>query len=132
VLNRRQRRAEILQDLAAELEITPAELAIDRKPAPTVAEAVAPWLNTLAVGKPATTVRTYRTSLHRFGEFLQSQALDPATTPTNTLPGDILERFVVALNLAFPDQKQTLSTYIAGTKSWFRWLFRRSWGANSI
>jgi site-specific recombinase XerD len=128
VLNRRQRRAEILQDLAAELEITPAELAIDRKPAPTVAEAVAPWLNTLAVGKPATTVRTYRTSLHRFCEFLQAEALDPATTPTNTLPGDILERFVVALNLAFPDQKQTLSTYIAGTKSWFRWLFRRSWG----
>jgi site-specific recombinase XerD len=127
-LDRRQRRAEILQDSAAELEINPAELAVERKPATTVASAVPRCLETLAVGKRPRTVRTYRTGLHRFLEFLQSEALDPSTTPTSALPSDIVERFVVALNTAFADKKATQFAYAAAAKALFRWLFRRGWG----
>lgn len=130
-LDRRQRRAEILEDLAAELEINPADLRMGARGhtrAPTVEAAIPPWLDLLAVGKSAATARTYRTGLHRFCEFLPMVGFDPATTPTSELPDDIAEQFASGLAKAYPQQQATVWTYVSALRAFLRFLFRRRWG----
>jgi site-specific recombinase XerD len=98
--------------------------------APTVAEAIAAFHETL-VGKSPHTAHTYRTGLGRFLAYLAARDLPP-TTPTSDLPGDVLERFYTWLvGEHGRSRRPTCTTYVAAARAFFRFLERRGWGPSS-
>ncbi len=76
-------------------------------------------------GKSPATVRTYRESLARFVEYL-AEARAPGDHLASDLPVDILERYYAWLVGQYGrDRRATISTYVAGTRAFFRFLARR-------
>jgi site-specific recombinase XerD len=77
------------------------------------------------VGKSPATIATYGKSLKRFTEFLEDAKL-PREALAVDLPGDILERFHAWLVDGYGrDRRATITTYVAGTRAFFRFLARR-------
>jgi integrase/recombinase XerD len=112
-------------DLAEQLA---AALLRERRPSPTVAVAVERFFAALAVGRSPATVATYRVGLRRFAEFLAVEGLPPATTETAALPGDLAERFAVALAERLPGRRHTLFAYTTAVSTFLKFLYRRRWG----
>jgi site-specific recombinase XerD len=87
-----------------------------------VAASAAAFLDTLR-GKSPRTSSTYRTCLAVFQDFLSESELEDALT--TALPPDVLERFYLWLVGEFGRSKQfTINTYVAGVRSFFRYLER--------
>ncbi len=77
------------------------------------------------VGKSPETIATYGKSLKRFAEFLVDDRTDRGAVAKD-LPPEILERFYGWLVDGYGrDRRATITTYIAGTRAFFRFLARR-------
>ncbi len=106
-------------------ELAPTMSSMDEPP--SIAAAYAAFWETL-VGKSPHTVHTYRTGLTRFAEHLVERGL-PLTSPTDDLPGDVLERFYTWLVRRYGRaNRPTCTTYVAAARAFFRFLERRGWG----
>jgi site-specific recombinase XerD len=117
----------LLAELLRELDIDQAALLAALTPraeVPTIAEAAAAWLETIAVGKSPATVRTYAQGLKRFLGNLQAAGVDPATTPTVEIPHDAAEQWVVSLH-GEAGNGQTLRVYLSALRSYLRFLEAR-------
>ena len=91
---------------------------------PAIASQIDLFLRSLA-GKSPATVRTYQESLSRFAEFLAESRV-PSGHLAGDLPPDILERYYAWLVGQYGrDRRATISTYVAGTRAFFRFLARR-------
>ncbi|MCL4532463.1 MAG: tyrosine-type recombinase/integrase [Actinobacteria bacterium] len=76
-------------------------------------------------GKSPATRQTYGKSLKRFTEFLRESGT-PAEALAADLPPEILERFHGWLVDGYGrDRRATITTYVAGTRAFFRFLARR-------
>ena len=96
-------------------------------PGPTLAEARAAFLDSLA-GKSPQTARTYAVALDLFAEYLASRQIDRGT-PTGDYPRDVLERYYTWLVKQYGrENRATHATYVAGVRAFFRFLERRGWG----
>src|SRR5690242_1141049 len=80
----------------------------------TVSNAVEAFLASLA-GKSPRTRATYASALRRLEEFLDWAGYPPATTLTEKMPPDLLERFYTWLVSVYGrDHRSTMQTYVAG------------------
>src|SRR5947207_1944481 len=94
----------------------------------TVELAVAAFLESLAGKSPRTRV-TYASALRRLLEHLEAGGIEPASTPAEQLPPDLLERFYGWLVRAYGQERRfTLQTYTAAARAFFRYLMRRRLG----
>src|SRR5215212_767833 len=94
---------------------------------PAYREACAEFALSLA-GKSPRTVQTYATCLRRFEDFLAVRGMQPDAMTTDALDEDALERFYTWLiRDSGVDSRASVSTYVAGTRAFFRFLARRKW-----
>jgi site-specific recombinase XerD len=90
----------------------------------TIEQAVHGFLGTLE-GKSPRTRATYASALRRLAEHLEWAGLPPASTLTQQLPPDVLEKFYTWLVRAYgKDRRFTLQTYVAGARAFFRYMVR--------
>lgn len=103
-----------------------AESALDQRlNYPLIASAIDDFKDSL-IGKSPRTQATYATALGRFVEFLESRQVDPRQASLDTFDDDILERFYGWLvRVHGRDHRATITTYLAGTRAFFRFLVRR-------
>jgi len=114
--------------MAAEAHIRQSDSAL----APPVDTAIRAFLETLG-GKSPQTVRTYRSSLRRFEEFLEEEGLPPSVVPTDALPATILERFHAWLVHSYTrDRRATVITYLAAARAFAAFLDRRGFLAPDV
>lgn len=79
-------------------------------------------------GKSPATLRTYRTGLDRFVEYLGERGLDD-TVACATLPADCLEGFYAWLVRVYGrEARATQQTYVSGVRAFLRFLERRRQG----
>lgn len=81
-------------------------------------------------GKAQRTAQVYATGMDRFFDFLVDLGIDPArpTYATEDLPPDAIERFYVWMVRRFGRTARTTHvTYLAGVRSFFRYLERHDW-----
>jgi len=96
-------------------------------PTPTVEEALAAFLGSLA-GKSPHTARTYATGLDRFQEYLAERGISSGVACA-ALPADLLEGYYTWLVGRYGrTARATHTTYLAGVRALFRFLERRRWG----
>lgn len=101
------------------------EPAHERPDYPLIAAAIDDFEGSL-VGKSPRTRTTYATGLGRFVEFLESQHIDPRRASIDVLSDDVLERFYGWMIKQYGrDRRFTVTTYLAGTRAFFRFLVRR-------
>ncbi len=92
---------------------------------PSLPAAERAFLDSL-VGRSPQTAATYRSALNRFHEFLEAAGADPAVLNTDQLDRDVLERFYTWLVGVYGrDDRFTIVTYVAGVRSFFRFMARR-------
>lgn len=99
---------------------------------PSLSAAIAAFAETLVAKSPRTRTN-YLSALNRFREFLATLALDPATTTTDRLPADVLDRFYTwLLTIHGRDRRLTAITYVAEVRAFVRFLDRRRWLAPDL
>jgi site-specific recombinase XerD len=77
-------------------------------------------------GRSPQTLRTYRTALSRFDEFLVSARVDVPSLLVVDFEPSVLERYYLWLNTAYGRENRfTVVTYVAGVRAFFRFLARR-------
>jgi integrase len=94
-----------------------------------MAEARRRFLATL-VSRAERTQRTYATALDRLGDFLAERGVGPET-PTRALPTDLLERFYLWCVRRYGTASRSCPTYLAGARSFCRFLDRHQLGPDS-
>jgi site-specific recombinase XerD len=94
----------------------------------TIEQAVHGFLGTLE-GKSPRTRATYASALKRLAEYLEWAGRPSASTLTDQLPPDVLEKFYTWLVRTYgKDRRFTLQTYVAGARAFFRYMVRRHIG----
>ncbi|HFC08885.1 MAG TPA: hypothetical protein ENJ54_03350 [Chloroflexi bacterium] len=83
-------------------------------PGPTVAEALAAYLDSVALARSANTARTYRNAVRAFRQMLENRGLPPAETPITALPEDAVAWFAADLKGMAPATERLYLTAIAG------------------
>jgi site-specific recombinase XerD len=97
----------------------------ERPDYPLIAAAIDDFQESL-IGKSPRTRTTYATGLGRFVEFLESQHIDPRQSSIDRFNDDVLERFYAWMVKQYGrDRRFTITTYLAGTRAFFRFLVRR-------
>jgi len=105
--------------------VTAHETVHERPDYPLIAAAIDDFEESL-VGKSPRTRTTYKTALGRFVEFLESQKIDPRQVSIDALGDDVLEHFYGWMIKQYGrDHRFTITTYLAGTRAFFRFLVRR-------
>src|SRR5215210_2462998 len=98
------------------------------EPVLSVDHAMQAFLASVAGKSPATRA-TYASAMRRLEEFLDWAGYPPASTSTSALPGDALERFYTWLVGVYGrERRPTITTYVAGARSFFRFLMRHRQG----
>ncbi|MFN0072214.1 MAG: tyrosine-type recombinase/integrase [Chloroflexota bacterium] len=97
----------------------------ERPDYPIIAAAIDDFQDSL-VGKSSRTQTTYASALRRFVDFLEAQQIDVKQASIDALDDDVLERFYGwMIKLYGRDHRFTITTYLAGTRAFFRFLVRR-------
>jgi integrase len=117
------------RDAAASQNGVAPTAASERRPAPSLTEARALFLGTLA-GRADRTRRTYATALDRLGDFLAERGIGP-DTPTVALPKDLLEGFYLWCVRRYGTASRSCPTYLAGVRAFCRFLDRHQLGPDS-
>ena len=86
---------------------------------PTIAQAVANYLDTVNLARSANTARTYRNGLRLFLQVLQEHDLDPETAPITTLKEEAVAWFAQALKDFAP---ATERLYLTAATTFYEYL----------
>ncbi len=80
----------------------------------TVADALAAYLDSVALARSANTARTYRNAVRAFRQMLENRGLPPAETPITALPEDAVAWFAADLKGLAPATERLYLTAMAG------------------
>ncbi len=96
---------------------------------PTLTQAVAAYLETVALARSANTARTYRNGLRLFLDVLRDRGLDPDTTPVSELKEDAIAWFAQALKAFAP---ATERLYLTAATTFYEYLAAESLSAVNL
>jgi len=81
---------------------------------PTIADALAAYLDTISLARSANTARTYRNALQTFMAVLEDHGIDPTTTPVSELREDAVAWMAAALKRHAPATERLYLSAISG------------------